>query len=406
MRPWAHESELARFLDVQRSMSRARTPSTPTFANSNVIGMAPDDDIRRVDEMRTALHNLKARLAHSEEMADHVSTVFDFLSDLRADFPIPAPERAFTRLQPLRDLIFWLPPGVLRAGESDLTALTMLAHLYATALVVEGLFPEIGASYLGVMCLAPLERIHEILQSRRATQPADSGCQMALQIVEFPMRVMSSYKARQRQSSASALTDPYGRSTHSPHHSPFMSGAPTTHHLGLGSTTSGGSPGEHSGSAVLYGGSPVQTPSNMSASAPGSYYGTGTTGGGGGRRGGSPGGMSAPGMNERSASMTLLYGGGTGTPQQQQPGQQVRSSHDTNPDRMGYFSAVLPSSTTAVGGYQAQLHHHQQQQHQAYHGQQHGQHDQQEGGYYAGGGMGASVHHVNNRFVAPSQLYA
>ena len=398
MRPWAHESELARFLDLQRSITRARTPSTPTFSNTNSMGMTPDDDIRRLDEMRNALHNLKARLAHSPEIAEHVSSIFDYLSDLRADLPIPAPERAFSRLQPLRDLIFWLPPGVLRAGQSDLTALTMLAHLYATALLVEELFPEIGASYLGAMCLPPLERIHEILAQRRAAQPADSGCQMALQIIEYPLRVATGYKARQRQSAASVMTDPYGRATHSPLHSPYL-GTASSQHLSLGSATGVGSPGEHV-PAALYGGAQVTTPPQMSASAPGSYFNAGAHGG---RRGGSPGGMSAPVLGERSASIPLAYGGGEATQMQhsgshssQQP-QLVRSSHDSNPARMEYFQAVLPSSP-AMSGYS-----HQQHQHQPYHSQ-----PQQQQGYYTGGSigsLGSSALSHNNRFVAPSQLY-
>lgn len=400
MRPWAHESELARFLDLQRSITRARTPSTPTFPNANALGMTQDDDIRRLDEMRNALHNLKARLAHSPEIAEHVSSIFDYLSDLRADFPIPAPERAFSRLQPLRDLIFWLPPGVLRAGQSDLTALTMLAHLYATALLVEELFPEIGASYLGVICLPPLERIHEILAQRRAAQPADSGCQMALQIIEYPVRVATGYKARQRQSSASMMTDPYGRAAHSPHHSPYI-GTASTQHLGLGSATGVVSPGEHGPATGLYGGAQVTTPPTMSASAPGSYFGAAPHDG---RRGGSPGGMSAPGGG-RSSSIPLTYGAGEAA-QMQQPGshssqhaQQVRSSHDSNPARLEYFQAVLPSSP-AMSGYP----HHQQHQ-QPYHSQAQ---QQQQQGYYTGGSMGplgSSALSHNNRFVAPSQLY-
>lgn len=407
MRPWAHESELARFLDVQRSLSRARTPSTPTFPNSGSIGMPPDDDIRRVDEMLTALHSLKLRLSTNQEMADHASHILDYLTDLRADFPIPSPERAFSRLQPLRDLIFWLPPGVLRAGESDLAALTLLSHLYATALVVEGLFPEIGASYLGVMCLPPLERIHEILTSRRAAQPADSGCQVALQIVEYPMRVVATYKATQRQRQLSNSTTLSGEhhhhpayaahrgSTHSPHHSPYM-GSGGTHHLGLGA--SGGSPGEQVPNA-LYGASPVQTPQVMSASAPGAYFtGSGQSAQGGAmgsvRRGGggdSPS-IRPPSLGERSASMSLVYGAGAGHHQQNtQPSQPptVRSSHEA--DRLEYFGGAA--------AYQQQQHHQQGQ-------------GPQSSAYYAGMGAGAggggghfSHHHHHNRFVAPSQLW-
>jgi hypothetical protein len=273
----------------------------------------------------------------------------------------------------------------------------MLAHLYATALIVEGLFPDVGPSYLGVMCQPPLEWIHEILQSRRVAQPADSGCQMALQIIEYPIRVLGSYKSRQRQSSNPALAGPYGRSAHSPQQSPYMHGTGgASHHMGLASVATV-SPGEQGGVA-MYGGSPVTTPPSASASAPGAYFAASAAGG---RRVGSPGGMSAPGLSERSASMSLVYSSsGDGSQLQQSGGQpqQVRSSHEPNTGRMDYFPAVLPSSP-AIGGYQHNLPH------------QHHSQSQQQGGFYGSGGpmgtLGSSQPSFShNRFVAPSQLYA
>lgn len=340
MRPWAHESELARFLDVQRSISRARTPSTPTFPPPNMG--APEEDVRKVDEMITALHNLKLRLSTNQEMAEYAGRVLDYLTELRQDFPIQSPERAFTRLQPLRDLIFWLPPSVLRAGESDLAALTLLSHVYATALTVEGVFPEIGGAYLGGMCLPPLERIHEILQSRRTSQPQDSGCQVALQIVEFPIRLVTAYKSRQRTMSANNI-EPY---RHSPHHSPYLG-----NHVPLSSPAETG--------ATMYSNSPVQTPhSNMSAGAP--YFSGASSLP---TRRDSPNMRAPQGLGERSASagnamsMSMVYG--------QHTSQQPRSSHDSNPSRMEYFGQPQP-----------------QQQYQPYYGV-----------------------NTHNRFVTPSELW-
>ncbi|KAI9874033.1 MAG: hypothetical protein M1823_007777, partial [Watsoniomyces obsoletus] len=147
MRPWAHESELARYLDVQRSVARARTPSTPTFPKAS--SSIPREDLHRLDEITTALHSLQLRLSNNEDLADYTGRILEFVNQLRQEFPVSAPENAFSRLQPLRDLIFWLPPAVLHAGESDLAALTLLSHLYATALALEPIFPEIGGAYLG-----------------------------------------------------------------------------------------------------------------------------------------------------------------------------------------------------------------------------------------------------------------
>lgn len=314
MRPWVHESELARYLDGQRSLARARTPSTPTFPNSTpTVG---SEDLRRIDEIATALHNLKLRLSNSEELADYAGQVLDYINQLRQDFPIAAPENAFSRLQPLRDLIFWLPSAVLHVGESDLAALTLLSHLYGTALILEPIFPEIGGAYLGTMCLQPADRIHEILRARRNSQPQDSGCQVAVSLVELPMQITATYKQRQRSiGSAEAYRS-------SPHASPYVGS-----HMQMG--TSQMAP------ASLYSNSPVQTPQGVGLTGA-SYFPPSTTGAELGRRD-SPS-FRAQAMSERSMSSGApfsglqMYGG-----QSQQYGQpQPRSSHDST-SRADYF---------------------------------------------------------------------
>jgi hypothetical protein len=315
MRPWAHESEMVKYIDSQRAMTRARTPSTPTYPSTSTMGL-PEDDSRQIEELTAALRNLKLRIGQNQELGDRVGEILDYLTELRKEFPIQSPERAFGRLQPLRQMVFWIPPLILHPGESDLAALTLLSHLYATALVVEGLFPEIGDAYMGAMCLPPLERIHEILQTRRSQQPQDSGCQVALQILEYPMRVASSYRQRQRAPSVS-----YETYRHSPHASPYPGAHGTI-----------ASPSETS--STLYSQSPLQTPQSLGTGL--NYF---------------PGSQSMPtrrdspglrnsGIGDRSASagsgmsMSMVYA--------QAPPSQVRSSHESNPSRMEYFGQPQP----------------------------------------------------------------
>ena len=312
MRPWAHESELARYLDGQRSIARGRTPSTPTFPNPNPT--IHNEDLLRIEEIATSLHNLKLRLGNSEELADHAERILDYLSQLRRDLPMPAPDRAFTHLQPLRDLIFWLPPAVLHAGESDLAAMTLLSHLNAVALALEPLFPEIGSAYLGTMCLTPTERIHDILRNRRNAQPQDAGCQVALSLVEVPMQIVSRYKSRQRSSNAGL--EGYRPS---PEASPYLGS-----HIQMAAPSNSAS--------TLYSTAAIQSPQNIGL--PGAAYLSTTSSNASGRRD-SPN-MRAQMMSERSMSagshqmsMSMVYGG-------HQQAQQPRSSHE-NSSRMDYF---------------------------------------------------------------------
>ena len=313
MRPWAHESELARYLDGQRSVARGRTPSTPTFPTPTPP--ISNENLRRVEEMSTALHNLKLRLGNNEDLSEHTGQLLEYLRQLQQSFPIPAPETAFGRLQPLRELVFWLPPLILHAGEPDLAALTVLSHLYATALTLEPLFPEIGGAYFGEMCLAPIERIHDVLRSRRNSQPQDNSYQVALSLVEVPMQMVSVYKSIQGPMYAS--TDAYRSS---PHASPY-----TGAHMPTVSSTD--TP------ATLYSQSPHHTPSNQGAQ--GTSYFPSTAVPPGHRE--SPS-LRAQAMSERSMStgsplsMSMMYNG-----QQQQLNPQSRSSHDMS-SRPDYFA--------------------------------------------------------------------
>ena len=312
MRPWAHESELARYLDGQRSIARARTPSTPTFPNPTPS--ASGEDLRRLDEIATALHNLKLRLSHSEELADYTGQTLDYVNQLRQDFPVPTPENAFTRLQPLRDLIFWLPPAVLHVGESDLAPLTLLSNLYATALTIEPIFPEIGGAYLGSMCLLPADRIHDILRNRRNSQPQDSGCQVALSLVELPMQIAGTYKQRQR---STGNVEGYRAS---PQASPYIGS-----HMPMGTSQ------EHA--ASVYSHSPAQTPHGLGLPGP-AFYPPAT--GAVPVRHDSPS-FRSQAMAERSISAgshlsaMQMYG-----PQQQYTPPQSRSSHESSA-RIDYF---------------------------------------------------------------------
>ena len=312
MRPWAHESELARHLDVQRSIARERTPSTPTFPNPALS--VPDEELQRLEEIATALNTFKDRLYNNEELVDYTGRVLDFVNQLRQDLPITTPENAFTQLQPLRDLIFWLPSAVLHAEESDLGALILLSHLYAIALAVDQIFPEIGGSYLGSMCLLPADRIHDILRNRRNSQPQDSAYQVALALVEIPMQITGAYKQRQRSIGGG---EGYRASRQpSPYIGSQMQMIPSQEHA-----------------AALYSNSPVHTP-QIPGVPVASFY-PPSTGGMSGRRD-SPS-FRQQMMAEKSRSMgnplsaMQMYGG-----QQQYSPPQTQSSHESG-GRMDYF---------------------------------------------------------------------
>ncbi|OAP65011.1 hypothetical protein AYL99_00983 [Fonsecaea erecta] len=327
MRMWIHESELAGYLETQRSIGRARANATPTMPHAQVS--IPHEDLRRIEQITTALHNLRLRLLTNEELQEHTGQLIDYLQELQRALPIQGPENVFSRLQPLRDLIFWLPSSVLRVNDSDLGPLALLSHLYASALAVEPLFPDIGGAYLGSMSLGPLETIHDILRTRRATQPQDAHIQVALSLVEVPMQIGNSYRHRQRHNShGSQGVEGY---RYSPQGSPFA-----------GPRIPIATPTSDSPVAPIYPNSPLHAPGSLSI--PASAYFQAALGPGEPRRESSISSASSLGRahsmtsDHRSLASSSPHAMGMvyGSPATQHP----RSSHELPGSRMDYFGQI------------------------------------------------------------------
>jgi hypothetical protein len=84
---------------------------------------------------------------------------------------------------------------MLRGGEGDLEALSILAQFYSTALALEPLFTEIECSYLGCMAITPIENIDAILLARKSSIPYTPSVQLAASLMEFPRHIMTDYKS-------------------------------------------------------------------------------------------------------------------------------------------------------------------------------------------------------------------
>jgi hypothetical protein len=258
MRPWIHESEIADYIESQRSVAGARTPVTPNFPQAQ----PRNEDLARLDQATASLHDLRSRLTNSAELSNLISQLLIFLQDLRRDFPLQAPEEAFNRLQELRSWLFWLPPALFRPEESDLGALALLSHFFGVALALDPLFPEIGGSYLGAMSVTPIEEMQRVLLARRAAHPQETGVITALGLMEVPLRTVSSYKAKQHF--LAQRSQSFQASPHSPYAVPVSQSAssPETMPQSIYAQSPMQSPGHHPSH-----GSPYVTPGSGSSGA-------------------------------------------------------------------------------------------------------------------------------------------
>ena len=212
MQPWwKEESELARFLDSQRAFRSARSPITPTYTDH-----FHDEDIIRLDRVISSLQNIQQRISHNQEHYQRVTDLLHYSHGLRADLPMPSPEKAFERLQPLRTWLFWLPPTMLRGTEGDLGSLAILSQFYGVALALEPVFPDIGGSYLASMAAFPIEDIRRIISHRKATHPFAPEVQLAASLMELPSEIVAEYRSYLQWSPRNSY-DAYSPGHHSPY---------------------------------------------------------------------------------------------------------------------------------------------------------------------------------------------
>ena len=255
MRPWLHESELALYIEGQRSTARARTPVTPTFPGHQA--QPHPEDLNRLHQAVQGLNDLRLRLANNQELLEYVEELIGYVQQIQRDFPLQAPDAAFARLQTIRSWLFWLPPQLFRPDASDVGAVAVMSHFYATALALEPIFPEIGGAYLGSLSVSPIEQMHQMLLARRSSHPQETGLQVALDLMQGPVQIASFYSSRNPQSAmAQVLGDPRGFRQSS--HSPYM-------HAQLSLAHTPDIP-----SATLYSHSPMHSPGNLRV--PGSPY--------------------------------------------------------------------------------------------------------------------------------------
>ena len=77
-----------------------------------------------------------------------------------------------------------------------LSAFVVLAHYYTIALIVEPLFPEIGAAYFGSLSLNPIEEIARRLVSLRACPTSQEELQTALNFMAYPVDMACKFRSR------------------------------------------------------------------------------------------------------------------------------------------------------------------------------------------------------------------
>lgn len=286
MEAWKHESQFGEFISESTTFPTAPPSPSPDHRTRQ----PQQEDLDAYSRTLRQLQKVETHLRHAKEDPKPVSQLITFMKGARKVTSTNGVSQQFERLRPLRTWLFWLPVMFLQKTGGSPTALLTIAHYYTVAMLMERLFPEIGAAYFGSLALGPVEDIARRLLSITVNGGgAEEGAQAALSLLDFPISTIDEFRVRmgwtqpartqsfpqfgspsfyvaETMPSPSALTTegylPYG--------SPAFSYS-TESFDGLPTTTAGLSPGGISAAAVspLALSSPFANPQYLNIPSPG-----------------------------------------------------------------------------------------------------------------------------------------
>jgi hypothetical protein len=194
----------------------AADPLQP-FGDETAYPLATSADTRdRLEALagiRAALSRLAASLGTGGRERRAVDELASYCETL-ARSPLPqAPREQFDVLYHFRKLLLWAPVSLLGGGGGRLEAPTLvtLAHLYASALAMEPVFPDIGAAFLGGLAAAPLAQC--VLRAQAYAEGDDyaaggAGSGAVAQLMEFPRAALEAYQRRREWAQRDSLQLP------------------------------------------------------------------------------------------------------------------------------------------------------------------------------------------------------
>ena len=188
MDPWKHESQFGDFIAESSTFPTAPPSPSPDHQPSQ----PRDEDLEAFQQTLKQLQKLESYLKQHREDTKNISQLITFMKGSRKISSLGVPHQ-FERLRPLRTWLFWLPVQALQQhGESPGSLLT-IAYYYTAALLMERLFPEIGAAYFGSLSIGPVEQIARRLKS---LNDSHQDLQTPLNLMKHPIDIVHEFRSR------------------------------------------------------------------------------------------------------------------------------------------------------------------------------------------------------------------
>ncbi|KAK0719888.1 hypothetical protein B0H67DRAFT_661676 [Lasiosphaeris hirsuta] len=192
MDPWKHESQFGDFIAESSTFPTAPPSPTPDHKPSQ----PRQEDLEAFERTLQQLQKVESYLKQKREDTKSIAQLINFLRGARKVSPTLSVSQQFERLRPLRTWLFYLPVMLLQQTHGSPSTLVIIAHYYTVALVMERLFPEIGAAYFGSMTTGPAEDIARRLWSMNVSRDVDGDLQTPVALMEFPLDTIHEFRQR------------------------------------------------------------------------------------------------------------------------------------------------------------------------------------------------------------------
>lgn len=192
MEPWKHESQFGDFIAESSTFPTAPPSPSPDHKPNQ----PRKEDLEAFQRTINQLAKVEAHLKQNKEDTKLIQQLTSFMKGARKITPIQSISDQFDRLQPLRTWLFWLPVMCLKQNGVSPSALVVISHYYTAAILMERLFPEIGAAYFGSLSIGPVEEIARRLLSINVSGSLEGDVQTPLTLMEFPIDTVNEFRSR------------------------------------------------------------------------------------------------------------------------------------------------------------------------------------------------------------------
>ncbi|KAF3345093.1 hypothetical protein VD0002_g7259 [Verticillium dahliae] len=192
MASWSHDSQFYDWIRETGTFPTAPPSPTPDHRPSQ----PRKEDLDALNRTLAQLQKVEAHQKHNKEDTKHIQQLISFLKGSRKVSPTLSVAQQFERLRPLRTWLFYLPVMALQQSGCSVNSLVTIAHYYTVAVLMERLFPEIGAAYFGNLSIAPVEEIARCLLSINISGSIEGDLTTPMKLMQFPLDMVNEFRNR------------------------------------------------------------------------------------------------------------------------------------------------------------------------------------------------------------------